>query len=91
MEKMAMLGSFRSPGPGTQTVRGAFPWSCNYSASFSFLEVTGSAQLHPGFPSAGLSACGEWLLSLPLFPLHALPQPAASAVHFPTTPLGVCN
>ena len=63
-------------------------------ASFSFLKVINSVQFHLNFPSAQFSAGEEWLLtqrSQYLSPFCSLPWPAASPIHFPTTPLDLCN
>ena len=63
-------------------------------ASFSFLKVISSVQFHLNFPSAQFSAWEEWLLtqrSRSLSPFCSLPWPTASPIHFPTTPLDLCN
>ena len=58
-------------------------------ASFSFLKVTDSAQLHLNFPSARFSAQGEWLLtqqSRPLCPSRSLSWPLPLQFTFPPRP-----
>ena len=92
-KKTVMFGNFKSLSLINE-LRCTFLAVLITEAPFPFLKVINTVQFHLNFSSAQFSAWEEWLLtqrSQSLFNFCSLPWPAASPVHFPTTPLDLCN